>query len=174
MPSHLPLRDRIGLWIEGQIDDKLPVPSTPEFRRTLRLWYGIQRSTQLPFSSGHMELAAAECVTDENLPAVLRTVLHKPLEKWLEGTYSDLVAHLGGISLPEGQGSPPLLVGVLSNVLEVHIAEFTVVTAGKGWVSVADDPLVADVRDENMKLQGPLEDLLAATAMLSIVPTVPA
>lgn len=174
MLSSLPLRDRIEHWIESQIDVKLPVPTTPEIRRTLRVSREFQRSTRLPFSSGHMKLAATENVTAENLPDVLRRVLHKPMEKWLEGRYSDLVTHLGGISLPEGQGSSPELVGVLANVLDVHLVEFTVVLAGKGWIFVAEKPLVADVRGENMMFEGDLGDLVAPTAMLSIVPTVPA
>jgi len=174
MTSVLPLRDRIDHWIENQIGDEMLVPSNSEFRRTLRVSREFQRSTRLPFSSGHMKLAAAENVTAENLPDVLRRVLHKPMKKWLEGRYSDLVTHLGGISLPEGQGSSPELVGVLANVLDVHLVEFTVVLAGKGWIFFAEKPLVADVRGEDMMFEGDLGDFVAATAMLSIVPTVPA
>ena len=173
MPSNLPLRDRIDHWIEDQIDVKLPVPSSTEFRRTLRVWNGLQRSTRLPFSERHMQLAAAESVTAENLPDVLRRVLHKPMEKWLEGRYSELVTYLGGIGLPEGQGGPPGLVGVLAHVLDVHIVEFTIVVAGKGWIHVPKHPLIVDVRGENMMSEGPLDGLVAATSMLSIVPTVP-
>jgi hypothetical protein len=169
----LPLRDRIDHWLEAQIDDKLPIPSTAEFRRTLRLWNGLQKATRLPFSKRHMQLAAAEHVTAENLPGVLRRVLHKPMEKWMEGTYSDLSAHLGSVSLPEGQGSPPELVGVLANVLDIHVAEFTIVQAGRGWIQVPEHPLIVDVRSENMMFEGPLSDLVAATAMLAIVSTVP-
>lgn len=172
MQSTLPLRDRIDHWLEAHIDDKLPVPSNAEFRRTLRVSNGLQQATQLPFSSSHMELAAAENVTAENLPSVLRRVLHKPLERWLEGRYSDLATHLGDISLPEGQGSPPLLVGVLANVRDVHVAEFTIVLAGRGWIHVPEHPLSVDLRGENMICKGPLDHLVAATAMLAIVPTV--
>ncbi|WP_394415467.1 hypothetical protein [Sulfitobacter sp. 1A12126] len=172
LKSILPLRDRIDLWLEDQIDDKLPVPSSAEFRGTLKAWNGLQRSTQLPFSERHMQLAAAEGVTAENLPGVLRRVLHKPMEKWLEGAYSDLVNYLGGISQPAGQGSPPELVGVLTDVLDVHVAEFSIVTAGRGWIHVPEHPLIVDVRGENMMFEGPLDHLIAATAMLAIVPTV--
>lgn len=119
-----------------------------------------------------MQLAAAEGVTAENLPGVLRRVLHKPMEKWLEGAYSDLVNYLGGISQPAGQGSPPELVGVLTDVLDVHVAEFSIVTAGRGWIHVPEHPLIVDVRGENMMFEGPLDHLIAATAMLAIVPTV--
>ena len=121
-----------------------------------------------------MELAAAEGVTAENLPHVLKRVLHKPMEKWLEASHGDLVAHLGAVSLPEGQGSQPLLIGVLAVVLDVHAAEFTIVTAGRGWIHVPEHPLSVDVRDGDMIYRGPLDDLVAATAMLAIVPTVPA
>ncbi|TKA84380.1 hypothetical protein [Sulfitobacter sp. 15WGC] len=121
-----------------------------------------------------MKLAAAEGVTADNLPSVLRRVLHKPNRVWLEGKYSDMATHFGALRIAEGQGGPTLLIGAVAHVTAVHTVEFTLVCAGKGWFSVAENPLIADVRGENMKFQGPLNDLVAATAMLSIVPTVPA
>lgn len=111
-------------------------------------------------------------MTAENFLDVLRRVLHKPLERWLEVRYSDLFIHLGSVSLPEGQGSSPELVGVLANVLDVHASEFTILLAGRGWIHVPEQPMAADVRGENVMFEGRLDDLVAATAMLSIVPTV--
>ena len=174
MPSVLPLRDRIDHWIESQIGDELPVPNNPEFRRNLQVHYEIQRSTRLPFSEGHMQLAAAEGVTDDNLPSVLRRVLHKPRKVWMEGDNVEMAVHLGSLSGPEQYVSPTMLVRVHANVLDVHLAEFTIVYAGNGWISVAEKPLVADVRGDEMRLSGDFDNLIKATAMLSIVPTVPA
>lgn len=174
MTSVLPLRDRIDLWIESQIGEELPVPNNPEFRRNLQVHYEIQRSTRLPFSERHMHLAASECVNDENLQDVLRRVLHKPRKVWMEGDNFEMTITLGCLSGPEQYVSHTELVGVHANVLDVHLVEFTVVYAGNGWISVAEKPLVADVRGDEMRLSGDFDNLIKATVMLSIVPTVPA
>lgn len=47
--------------------------------------------------------------------------------------------------------------------------------AGRGWISVAEDTMIADVRRENMSFQDDVAaDLMPLVSMLAIVPTVPA